>query len=253
MLAHIHADQGFGRPVVYVPGIDATGELLLGTCERIAAEYRLLRIAYTAGAEDDSYTGLASSIVNALHDAGVDRALVLAESFGVAVALRTALDHHDLVAGLALVNGFAHYKRRAALAWSRFSAPLVPAWAFQLGRSWFAAGKLFAKDVDEDTLRRFHELPPSDGFDRAYLRRMAMIAALDLRPELHRITQPVTLFASTEDRVVASLEEAREMAELLPNAELRVLEGAGHVVLPCPEEPWVERLRELEARALCDA
>lgn len=253
MLAHIHADRGSGRPVVYVPGIDATGELLLGTCERIEDEFRLLRLAYTAGAEDDSYAGLASSIAHALHDAGIEHTLILAESFGVAVALRTALDHPGLVAGLALVNGFAHYKRRAALAWSRFSAPLVPAWAFELGRGWFAAGRLFGKHVDEDTLRRFHELPPSDGFDRAYLRRMAMIAALDLRPELYRVTQPVTLFASTDDQVVASLEEAREMAALLPNAELRVLEGAGHVVLPCPDEPWVERLRELEARAYPDA
>ncbi|MCA8980668.1 MAG: alpha/beta fold hydrolase [Planctomycetes bacterium] len=253
MLAHIHADRGTGRAVVYVPGIDATGELMLGTSERIESEFRLLRLAYTADVEDDSYVDLAASIARAVREAGVVRALVLGESFGVAVALRTALDHPDLVAGLALVNGFAHYRRRAALAWSRFSAPLVPTWAFQLGRSWFAAGKLFAKDVDEDTLRRFHELPPSEGFDQAYMRRMAMIASLDLRPELHRIAQPVSLFASTDDHVVASLEEAREMAALLPNAELHVLEGAGHVVLPMPDEPWVDRLRELEARAFSHA
>ena len=105
----------------------------------------------------------------------------------------------------------------------------------------------------QDTLRRFHELPPSEGFDQAYMRRMAMIASLDLRPELHRIAQPVSLFASTDDHVVASLEEAREMAALLPNAELHVLEGAGHVVLPMPDEPWVDRLRELEARAFSHA
>lgn len=249
MLAKLHADEGSGRPLLYVPGIDATGELLLGTSERLATAFRLLRLEYVAGEESDSYGGLAASIAEVVRSAGVERCIVLAESFGVAVALRLALDHPQLVAGLALVNGFAHYKRRAALAWSRVSAPLVPTWAFHLGRRWFAPNELFGKDVDEDTLRRFHELPPSDGFDRAYSRRMAMIAALDLRPELPRVAQPVDLYASTDDHVVESYAEAEEMAALLPNAQLHRLEGAGHVVLPLPGQPWVERLRGLETRA----
>jgi len=249
MYAKLHADAGSGRALLYVPGIDATGNLLLGTAERLEREYRLLRFAYDAGGEEDTYAGLAASILNVAHGAGVERCLVLAESFGVAVALRLALDHPELVAGLALVNGFAHYKRRAALAWSRASAPLVPTWAFQLGRRWIATEELFGKDVDEDTLRRFHELPPSAGFDKAYIRRMDMIASIDLRPELPELQQPVALFASTDDNVVHSVSEAEEMASLLPDAELERLEGSGHIVLPLPTQPWVDRIAALEARA----
>jgi len=252
MLAKLHADDGTGRALVYVPGIDATGELLLGTCARLAAEFRLLRLEYHAAEEGDSYVSLAASVAGVIRDAGVERCLLLGESFGSAVALRTALDYPDLVAGVAIVNGFAHFRRRAALAWSRFSSPLVPDWAYRFGRRHFAPAGLFAKDVDDGTLRRFQELPGGGGFDAAYMRRMSMIAELDLRPDLPKLTQPVALFASTGDQVVASQAEAEEMAALLPDAELELLEGEGHVVLPLPDEPWVRRMRDLESRAFSD-
>lgn len=253
MLAQLHADEGSGTPLLYVPGIDGTGELLLGTSERLAREFRLLRFRYTADAEDDSYEALAASIAQLTRDAGIDRCLVLAESFGVAVGLRLALDHPQLVRGIALVNGFAHFGRRVSLAWSRMSAPLVPAWAFRLGRRWFAARELFGKDIDDETLQRFCSLPMSNGFDRAYQRRMSMIASLDLRPELSRVLQPAQLYASTDDHIVASRTAAEVMAALLPNASLQILEDAGHVVLPLPDEPWPERIHELALRAFGDA
>lgn len=249
MRARLHGDAGEGTALIYVPGIDATGELMLGTTARLEEHFRLLRLEYVDDDETDTYAEIAASIAEIARMRHVDRCLLLSESFGGAVALRTALDHPDLVAGVAVVNGFAHFGRRAALAWSRFSAPLVPAWAFHLGRRWFAPARLFGGEVDDDTLRRFHELPPSAGFDRGYMRRMKMIAEVDLRAELPSLTQPVALFASTEDQVVDAVREAREMERRLPDATLEVLEGEGHVVLPLPDEPWVERMRALEARA----
>lgn len=249
MRARLHGDAGEGTALIYVPGIDATGELLLGTCERLEQHFRLLRLEYVDDDDVDTYAEIADSIAEIARKRHVDRCLLLAESFGGAVALRTALDHPGLVAGVAVVNGFAHFGRRAALAWSRFSAPLVPSWAFRVGRRWFAPGRLFGGEVDDDTLRRFHELPPGDGFDRGYMRRMKMIAGLDLRSELPALSRPVALYASTNDQVVDAVREAREMQGLLPDATLQVLEGEGHVVLPLPTEPWVDRMHELEARA----
>ena len=59
----------------------------------------------------------------------------------------------------------------------------------------------------------------------------------------------MALFAADHDRVVASVPAAREMELLLGGAELTLLPAAGHVVLPLGEEPWVERLERLAARA----
>jgi uncharacterized glyoxalase superfamily protein PhnB len=39
------------------------------------------------------------------------------------------------------------------------------------------------------------------------------------------------------------------MAAVLPDATLEILSGAGHIVLPFEEEPWVDRLLALQERA----
>ena len=61
--------------------------------------------------------------------------------------------------------------------------------------------------------------------------------------------QPVTLFASGGDRIVDSVRQAREMASALPDAELEILPGRGHVVLPVPRSTGRRHLDRLIARA----
>ena len=48
---------------------------------------------------------------------------------------------------------------------------------------------------------------------------------------LRKITLPVDLLASTEDRVLPSVKEASRLRRLLPNSNVVKLEGAGHVPL----------------------
>jgi hypothetical protein len=59
----------------------------------------------------------------------------------------------------------------------------------------------------------------------------------------------VALFASGRDRIVDAVRQAREMASVLPDAELEILEGRGHVVLPVAEIDWPARMARLAARA----
>lgn len=253
MIAEILLDTGSDRPpLAYVPGIDGSGRLLLGAEERLSASFRLLCLRYRHDPEadlvGDGYPELAASLVDALRARGVARALVLAESFGVSVALRAALDRPDVVAGLALVNGFAHYPARLRLALSSRLAPLVPRSLFTLGRSLFAPLSLLAPRRDDEALRAFRALPGS-WFDAGYRRRLAMVGRVDLRPELPRIARPVAIYASDHDRIVPSRSCAEVMAAGLPDATLEVLPRAGHLVLPLAEEPWVERLGRLAERA----
>src|SRR6185436_9727966 len=86
MVAEIVATRGSGPPLVYVPGIDGSGELLLGTAARLERRFRLTRLRYAGGSGGD-YASLAASVAACIERAGAARALVLAESFGVALAL----------------------------------------------------------------------------------------------------------------------------------------------------------------------
>jgi len=253
--ALVRSDLGAGPALVYVPGLDGSGALLLGSEEPLARRFRLLTLRYATSAEDRAappagaaYSTLAASVLSAVGERVDGPVLLLAESFGVAVALEAALDRPERVAGLALVNGFAHHPWRARLALSRATLPLVPRSLFRLVRRRFGPRTLFGEDLEPGVRRAFLSVVgtfPDDG----YRRRLEMLSRVDLRPRLPELRRPVALFASDEDRIVPSVRAAREMQALLPDAELEVIEGGGHLVLPIPAQPWRERLERLAVRA----
>lgn len=255
MRAELLSDRGEGLPVVYVPGIDGTGELLLGTASRLEERFRLLRLHYVAepasaavARESDTYAALAASCAEAIRAPGVDACLVVAESFGGAVALQLALDNPDLVRGLIVVNSFARFpaQMRVWLGW-KLSA-LVPRFAFDLFRKLLAPRLLFAERRDQKAIAEFRELWGTF-FDDGYRRRMGMITRLDLRQRVGELTQPLVLLASDKDRVVPSVRTLGELHELAPNSTLEVVPGAGHLILPLEELGWPERIEELRQRA----
>jgi len=245
--ARLLDDAGTGHAIVYVPGIDGSGELLLGTTERLRRVARLVRLRYEtidAGGEPEiGYDGLAGSVVAVLDELGIESCALLAESFGGAVAMHVALAHRERVSRLELVNTFPHFSRRTNLCVSRTFAPLVPKWLFTLGRNVSCPWSLFGKRREADAIRRFREIGGTC-FDRGYRHRLAMLAVLDLRPLLSEIAQPVTIYAGTEDRVVDSVPQARAMQQLLPNANVEIVDGGGHLILPLASLPW--------ERWLCD-
>lgn len=247
MQAEIIATSGSGLPLVYVPGIDGSGELLLGAAQRLERLFRLTRLCYGGDATGD-YPSLADSVARCIASTGAERALLLAESFGVAVALQTALDHPARVAGLALVNGFAHYRDRLGLALTRSVFALAPQAWIHAARARFVQRGLFAPRRDDEALRALLALR-GDWFDTRYRARLALIQRLDLRPRLAAIRCPVALFAADKDRVVAAVPAAREIQARLPVSELTVIQEAGHLVLPLAEEPWEARLESLARRA----
>lgn len=243
-------DRGSGDALVYVPGIDASGELLLGTAARLREAFRLVRLRHVAddARSDDRYAHMAASIVAALDERGIERAALIAESFGGAVALTCALEHPERVRALAIVNSFAQFPQRARLALSRLGSRVVPRSIFEFARPRIAPWSLFGRRREADAIRDFRALTGVP-FDSGYARRLSMIAGLDLRPRLSEIAQPTSLFASTHDRVLPSMRCARVMLEGLPAAELHVVEGGGHVILPLASIPWVEHIQALLARA----
>jgi pimeloyl-ACP methyl ester carboxylesterase len=249
MFAEVLSDRGRGRTLVYLPGIDGSGELLLGTAARLEDCFRLIRVRYRLGTSSDhrTYHHLASSVIEAVALRGADRMILLAESFGGAVALRAAIDFPAAVDALALVNTFAHYGRRARLAASRVVLGSTPPALVALGRRLFARRFLFGSG-DRTTVDQFVGGGAAGRLDPGYPPRLRMIHGLDLRRDLQRVHQPVALFASESDRIVDAVAQAKVMASLLPNVELEVLAGRGHVVLPAPDIDWPGRLERLAAR-----
>ena len=126
--------------------------------------------------------------------------------------------------------------------------PLVPAPLFRAARTIFSPYTLLGPRQNRRVRAAFRAAPLGD-LGPGYVRRMTMIRGVDLLDELPRIQAPTHVFAADSDRVVDSIPAGEAIVEGLPRARLTVIENAGHIVLPLDEEPWLERLQELDARA----
>jgi 3-oxoadipate enol-lactonase len=75
-----------------------------------------------------------------------------------------------------------------------------------------------------EELRISQEQPQQPGIQR---RQWQAIAQWDVWDRLQEVSHPTLVLHGTEDRLVP-VENGRRMAELIPGAELHLLEGAGH-------------------------
>jgi pimeloyl-ACP methyl ester carboxylesterase len=220
------------RPLlVYFPGLDGTGRLLHRQ-PGLHEEYRVECVSYPQY-EFTSYEALCELGAERIRASGQGgAAVIVAESFGGAVALTLALKYPELVSRLVLVNTFARYPRRmlatAGAVLGRF-LPRRPSPPATRGvRGWF----FFAPEIpgaERDAWWQRTSDVPTCGFGY----RMRLLHTLDLRPRLREVAAPALVIASLNDKVVPCV-AGRELARGLPNARL-LLARVGHAALIHPK------------------
>ena len=162
---------------------------------------------------------------------GLQSCVLAAESAGALTALAAALKHPERIQGLVIVAGM--YYQPASEAESPFEQGL--------------------RHDYQRTLERFADacVPEPNAehikhWGLQILRRTTQAAAIalfktnssiDLRAELHRVTQPTLILHGEADALVP-LEAARWLAQTLPKATLLTLPNTGHV-------PTLTRPREV--------
>jgi pimeloyl-ACP methyl ester carboxylesterase len=227
------------QALIYLPGIDGTGRLLHRQ-PRLFEEYETHCVSYPQY-EPATYDQLADLGAAALQESsGSKPGVVLAESFGGAVALTLALRRPDLVERLVLVNTFAFFPRRGIIKLASWFSPFLPAKPSHPATRGVRGMFFFAPDIPPaeraEWWTRTADVPLS-----AYGLRLPMIAGLDLRSRLAAIHVPTLVLASTNDRVV-SPSAGRELARLLPRARLLQM-AVGHAALIHPRVDVAEWLR----------
>jgi pimeloyl-ACP methyl ester carboxylesterase len=215
-----------------IPGLDGTGRLYYRQVERLAERYRVLPWNFGTGGAFDHAT-LVAALAEATSEEPAGSLLVVGESFGGTVAIEFALAHPDRVGALALVNAFAHYRRRYRIRLACRLAPLLAWRGARAIKDLIAVRTLARESIGSEDLGRYLEVVRS--VDRAgYCRRLELVRDVDLRARLGEIRARTVLFASGRDKIVPSLEEARFMAARIPNAELHEFPEAGHALLLTP-------------------
>jgi pimeloyl-ACP methyl ester carboxylesterase len=210
-----------------VPGLDGTALLFYRQIPLLAERLEVS----TFPLPDDPGCTMASLVEQlARHlDSRPGPALLCGESFGGALSLSFALAHPGKLSGLVIVNSFPYIRQRVRIRLGPKALKLLPWGAMPLVRR-FTESKLHTSHTSREDIREFHERTKTIGRE-GYVRRLEILRDFDIRERLPEIATPTLFLAADRDRLVPALREARFMAERMPRASMRVLEGYGHVCM----------------------
>ncbi|HEV2670522.1 MAG TPA: alpha/beta hydrolase [Gemmatimonadales bacterium] len=233
---------GQGPLLVFVPGMDGTGELFYRQVPSLARRYRVATYALRErAAMEELVADLAQVIASAAPER---RATVVGESFGGTVALSFALTHPEMLDRLVILNSFPRFlpQGRLQLAIGILQALPFP-WAVMSLVRRLTGFRLHSRHTHAQEVRRFLELTART--TRAgYLQRLRVLRDYDVRERLGEIQAPTLFLASDRDHLVPAVEQARYMAERVPRAQVHILRGHGHICLIAPDLDLAQILDE---------
>lgn len=221
--------EGSGPLLVYIAGLDGTGKLLFKQLPDLSRQYRVV----TYRSREDAhftYDDLTGDVARIIRSFGEKRAVILGESFGGTVALSFALRYPEMVERLIIVNSFPRFRRRLKIRTAAWLARVLPFRFILPARLAASSLGLYMDGVTREDRRRFFDAIRTVKRE-GYARRLQLIAEFDAEDRLSEIQAPTLFIAGERDLLIPSANEARSMARRMPDAEVRVIKGAGHACL----------------------
>jgi pimeloyl-ACP methyl ester carboxylesterase len=193
---------------------------------------------------------MADDVAAVLADAGIRRAIIVGISMGGMIAQHVALRHPDVASGLVLLAtspgvGLAVPPRPGAMA-LLMSLPLGGSRASRsLVRLLLPPSKWeSAREIFRDWPNVMRDDPTSSATFAAHL---FAASTHYVGAELGRIGCPVVVAAGTEDVLIPS-KNSEKLAKRIPNAELVLVEGAGHALVAEDRDLLGRLVARVEAR-----
>lgn len=238
--------EGAGPLVVLVPGMDGTGRLFYRQVPLLAKSYRVATVALRdAAAHMETLVAELAETIHALTPNG-EPAIVVGESFGGALAMSLAVQRPECVRALVVINSFARFLPQWRLRLAAVGARMIPWGSMAIIRR-LTAFRMHSRYTHRAELERFLAETRATTKE-GYLNRLRILRDYDMRPHLGKLAMPVLFLAAELDHLVPAVEQAGYMEARVPDAEMRVLEGEGHICLIAPNVDLSEILGSWEAR-----
>lgn len=244
-----YIERGQGPVLVLLHGNAADAEDFEknGLLDRAAERYRVIAFdrpgfGFSQRPRTTVWTPQAQArlLHHALQELGVDSALVVGHSWGTMVALAMALEVPDFVRGLVLLSGYYYPSLRLD------AVPMLPPAIPVIGDIMrYTVSPLFMRLMFPLTAKwmfwpqpvpeRFLELPVwrliSPKSLRATGAEAALMApsAMMLAKHYPEIKVPATIIAGTRDKLVDFGHNSERLHERLPESELQLEPGVGHM------------------------
>ncbi len=242
---------GGRTPVVLIHGnvVIAEDFVWSGVFDRIAERRRVVAFdrpgyGYSDRPRGAHWTadGQADLLRRAWERLGIERPVVVGHSWGALVALSLALNHPDAVGGLVLLSGYYRPTARIDSALALPSAVPVVGDVLRhtisplLGRALLRPiiRTMFAPNpAPERFTRQFPKgFPVRPRQIRAQAQDGATMipTAAGMQARYAELRMPLVVMAGTRDEAVDCDSHSRWLHEQVPHSELRLVEGAGHMV-----------------------
>ena len=238
---------GHGEPVALVMGFMGSGHAWFRLLPHIYAGRRAIVLDNRGTGDSDRPLGLwsmddlAADVLAVLDDAGLERAHVVGASMGGMIVQHLALSHPERLRSLTLCCTSARAGgRRGPPPW-RMVASLGLRPLLGPGRTMrLVAPLLYSERTRHGNAERLAEEFALRNADATPLAtapgQFAAIARHDTRSRLSELSVPVLVVHGEADQLVPPA-AGRELARLVPGAELELLPGCGHVLTTdCEEE-----------------
>ena len=218
-----------GPLLIYIAGLDGTGELFYKQAPALARSYCIATFRLREQGRF-TYDDLTEDVAAVIRNAGESRATVVGESFGGTIAMQFAIRFPEMVERLVVVNSFPRFRPRWMIKIAAAFAPIVPPQLIWLLRRGANLLGLMQDGVNAEDRRRFFQVVRGVKHE-GHARRLRLIAELDIENRLSEIRAPTLFIAGAKDPLVKSVREARLMAARLVSADVKIIDGAGHACL----------------------
>ena len=270
--ARLHyVDQGSGPAVVMIHGL--AGQLRHFTyalAERLTPDHRVIAVDRPGAGRSDAAPGASQSvraqarvIAGLIRKLGLERPLVVGHSLGGAVALALALDHPELVGGLALIAPLTQPVDVTEIS-PVFRALMVRSPVARRVIAWTLAVPASIARSAQSLETVFTPEPVVDDFGvkgggllglrpRSFISASTdLLAAGDDLPGMveryPELKLPVGVLHGDGDALLDHALHGHGFLKQLPTAELEVATGAGHMILMTQPDRTAAFIRRIEAR-----
>lgn len=244
----VHYEQiGTGPDVVLIHGASGnTRDMMITLAPLLADRYRVTvfdrpGLGYSTTISDTSPAGQAQILRDAAKALGVDRPVVLGHSYGGAVAMAWAVNHPDDIAALVDVSG-AIYPWDGGVDWlydligTRLGYHLGPAMLAAWAPESYMRKATASVFVPQQPLDGYYDLVGAPLVVRRSSMRANAMQVFDLNdhliaqsPDYTALTLPIEIVHGHSDDIVYLSVHSVQLAETLPQANLTVLRGEGHM------------------------
>lgn len=247
--------RGEGTPVVLLMGLGLPGRMWQQMTDRLVDDDFLVIIPDNRGTGHSdaplppySLAEFAEDVALILDAEGIDRAIVCGVSFGGMIAQHVALNHPDRVAGLVLAattcgvptGRFPRLRAIYLLLKMVFASTTV---TLEEGRELLAHPESGAelRTLFQRWDAILEELPTPP---RAVVGHLLAAALHHTGHQLHRIDVPTRVVTGDSDILIPP-QNSEILARLIPGAQLRVVDNAGHVFIQEHPESFLDCVLEV--------